>query len=520
VALIPLLLAIWLTAGRARRPWVRGAQLGYLAGVLFFAGSLSWLAELAPLYGIIWMRGIPLLVALFLALYPALFGAFAAVFCEERDADQARRRWLRSSRNLGIAALTGAAWVSTEVLRENLFPHFGWNKLGVALHAELVLTQVADLVGVGGLSWLVAHLNAIGALTLRRFWHEFGLARLRAHWDFTLSVALVGGVVVYGGARLFSGPPAKGVGTTDLLVAVVQPNVPQQVRFHRENHPVIREKLKRLHEFATVLTPDLVLWPEAAIPGGIFADDEAFDFASGLAEAANAVLITGTEATNPGPGRDEATQRSPDAALWHNSVAMLDPRAKQVDVYDKQRLVPFGEYLPLRGFPPMEWIAGALIESDFAPGAGARVFRTAQPAMTYGPLICFEDTVAELARAQVRAGARLLVNVTNDGWFGTSAAAEQHLANARMRSVETARPMVRCGNTGYSVVIDRMGRVEQLVRPFVEGMNVRKVTVPPLPSQETLFVRWGAWWEGICCGVAAVAVTFSVSRRLRRRWVS
>jgi apolipoprotein N-acyltransferase len=152
------------------------------------------------------------------------------------------------------------------------------------------------------------------------------------------------------------------------------------------------------------------------------------------------------------------------------------------------------------------------VPGDLSPGTDANLLFLEKPAVRIGALVCFEDSLARETRALVREGAQVLVNLTNDSWFGTSAGASQHLANAKFRAVETRLPLVRCANTGHTCAVDSLGRVEQRLAPFTEGVDTLTVQVPERPTQ-TPYTRFGDLWI-VACGLSALRlIRFAASRR-------
>lgn len=508
VALIPLLMAVWIPQGK-KRAGLRRFGLGYVTGLVFFTGTFYWLAELAPLFRSPMLNGLPFLLALYLALFPAAWAWLAGWIAgahfrplppPDPLAPFERPALLKSSRNLAIAIFTAASWTALEWVRGWLLSGFGWNKLGEALHTELPLIQLAEFTGVGGLSFLLVMCNAIGLITVLRVRAEIGRIRLRPHFDFALTVALV--VLAFGhGVRLLSrdaGMPRAG---QKLKVASVQPNVSQEWKFDIDRWPDIFDRLRTLSDYAALTGPDLLLWPEAAVPGGMFADMETEAFVRERAASVPAMMIGTDDIDRGAPGED------------HNSAALLLAGKKEPRFYDKRRLVPFGEFLPLR--PLLGPIAGDLVPGDFKPGTQPGVFDLVKPAVKLAPLICFEDTRPEITREPVLLGAQLLVNLTNDGWFGRSAEPRQHLAISVFRCIENRRPMVRCTNTGVTAFVDAFGRVERWMEPFTQGAATREIVVPE-PAGTTFYTRNGEVFSAGCAMLVGAVVGLRFARRRAR----
>jgi apolipoprotein N-acyltransferase len=388
VALIPLLCAVWLHRPPRRLGWY-WFRLGYVAGLVFFTITFAWLSALGPLFHNSLLRFLSFYLALYLSLFIAVWTWFAGWFVGrhfERSAALdplepfSRPPLLLSTRNLALGIVLAAAWAALEWARGLGALSFGWNGLGVAIHKEIALIQIAEFTGVPGITFLVVLCNVIGLITILRLRAEIGRVRLRPHFDFSLTVALVVAAFSYGVRVMAKGSPKD---VTELRVVSLQPNVPQAWKLENGDHdPEIFRRLEQLHGIAAELQPELVLWPEASIPGGMLANDDVWKFIQELASKVPAVLL-GTD----------------DFVRDHNSAVLLHRGQTEVVFYDKQRLVPFGEYLPFR--PLLEWAVGGLVPADFAPGTEPGVFVLPKPELPIAPLICFEDTVASITRRPV-----------------------------------------------------------------------------------------------------------------------
>lgn len=486
VALTPLIVAVWFGGSGSLK---RAALLGYVTGLVFFWGVFSWLTTVTVAG---W-----LLLPFYLALFPAAWAVFLAA-CRGIAGD-----FTRSGANLAAAALGAAAWTALEWLRGLGALSFGWNGLGVALHGNLAMLQITAFTGVGGLSFLAAFTNMTAVLTVRRFFTETALRRLRPHWDFSLCMALIAAVFSYGVRVLFTPPSRDGV---SLPVAAVQANIPQEQKFDRAFAQMIQERYNALTEVALANKPRLLLWPEAATPGALF-ERNIYNFVSGLAERGGVNLLLGS--------LDFDENRHD-----YNVAALFAPGQDGPQIYQKIHLVPFGEYIPFRkAFPPFEWIIGDLVPGDFTPGTRHTLLRLHDPEVNAAALVCFEDTLGDLTRRFVARGAQLLINVTNDGWFLQSQGAEQHLANAVFRAAENRRPLLRAANTGVTAFIDARGHITNSFRPdgtpFAEGVLAGVVQVPPPGAPQTFYTRHGESFSQACAAASLLAAA-ALTRRRRK----
>lgn len=482
LALTPLIAALWFSASWTRHEAGRFFLLGFVAGAGYFIGSLHWLVTVTAAG---WIA-----LGLYLAVYPGVWAVFVGFLKPRQSPFEARPVWMKSGNNLIVSALAAAAWVGLEWLRGTLFTGFGWNALGIALHDNIALIQICDLTGVGGPSFLLVMVNMMIVLTVKRLCMEIGRHRLRPHYDFSLTVALVAVAFSYGVRELFRKP----VPSDPLTIAAVQGNVPILEKRDPDRENQILDQHTRLTEQAMAMKPDLIIWPEAATPRPLFSDQRNWDVVRSLAERHAGDFLLGTVTLS--------------AAGDFNSAVLLTEKGATAQTYHKIHLVPFGEYLPLRewiAYP--EWIT-VQVPDDFDFGRETVLLEMAHRPVKIAPLVCFEDTLGDLARRFVQRGAQVFVTVTNDGWFLQSAGSRQHLHHALFRCVETRIPMVRAANTGVSCVIDAHGRIRQQLQnedgnTFIEGILFAEVQVPRDP-QKTFYTLNGEVFSLLCLAGAVL----------------
>jgi apolipoprotein N-acyltransferase len=522
IALTPLIAAVWLSGEDSKRRWLRDLSLGYVAGVIFFTATFSWLGALGTLFENFWLHGLSLLLSIYLGLNFAFWSWFCGLLRPPvaaiasaadiaarpvadkwtsmleragRPAPIPKTPWLRSTSNLRLAVLLASAWVSQEWLRGWLFTGFGWNGLGVALHATWPLIQIAEFTGVAGLSFMVVFANVIALTTVRRLFLEARAHAMRPHYDLTLTMAAIVGVLAFGVHVAQNPSPAK-----PFRVAAVQANVPQGEKFDPQFAAKIFDQFTRLSEITLRSTspPDLLIWPESSMPDPVRDENTAsYQFVMDFSASAKADLLLGIiDVEN---GND------------YNAALLVSDAGQKMQVYRKLHLVPFGEYIPLRhSFPLFALVASKWVPGDFDAGKDYTVFRLTNSDVRVAPLICFEDTIGELTRQFVLNGANLLADVTNDGWFLHSAGSQQHLANAVFRCVETRRPMVRAANTGVTCFVNEFGRVTQLLQDetgstFTEGVLTGEIGVPT-ERELTFYTRHGELFAKMCTGVTLVTL--------------
>ena len=518
IALTPLIAAILFSGKESRHPWLRNLALGYVTGLIFFWTALSWLTTVTILGWFV------------LQFYMAIYFALWAWFCGLLRPREARRQlsagkwdqmlaearstaalprspWTKSTNNLLLAFLLAAAWATQEWLRGWVFSGWGWNGLGVALHDTWPLIQIAEFTGVAGLSFMVAFANVILVTTAYRLVLEARTHTTRPHFDLTLTMAAIVGVLTFGlRASQVSAP------TKPLRVAAVQSNVPQNQKFDPQFTLKIFDKFRRLSEIALRSNPppDLLIWPESSMPGPVLIEPESNKFVMDLAASAESDLLLGTI--------DEENRDVYNAAL------LISDGGERVQVYRKVHLVPFGEYVPGRHrVPLLARIVGDQVPGDFSAGREYTVFSLTNSDVQVAPLICFEDTIGELVRqfvlpTETNPGANLLVDITNDGWFLHSAGSHQHLANAIFRCVETRRPMVRAANTGVTCFVNQSGRITQVLRDesgstFTEGVLTGEIKVPT-EHDLTFYTRHGEFFAKACVVITVFAMlAISVIRK-------
>jgi len=499
VALTPLIVAVWFGCTDGRWRVLRLFGLGYLTGLVFFWAAFFWLTEVT---GLGWF-----LLAFYLAIYPALWALFAGLVCRpRRESDDTAPgvEWTRSFNNLRLAFRAAAAWVGLEWVRGTLFTGFGWNQLGVALWKNTALIQIADITGVGGITFLVVLANLMLVISVKRLSVEAGRMRLRPHYDFSLTIVLIAATFCYGVSRLSRDPGT----TAPFSFAAVQANIPQHEKWDPAFEQNILDTYQRLSEIAIARRPDLLIWPEAALPRPLLTDDEMKKFVTGILAKHGSDILLGTENYNYAGG--------------FNAAVMLDA-AGGVQLYHKMHLVPFGEFIPFRhSFPLFAWVVGDQVPGDFEAGTEAVVMMTQgrKKHFRFAPLICFEDTVGELVRQFADKGAEILITLTNDGWFRESSGSRQHMINAIFRSVETKLPLVRAANTGVTCSVDPWGRVREILQTpdgntFIEGFLYDEFDVTVQP-QKTFYTRYGDLFSIACFFGALLSIrTHLVTARRR-----
>ncbi|MDL5045782.1 apolipoprotein N-acyltransferase [Oscillatoria amoena NRMC-F 0135] len=470
----------------ARLSWREAFGWGWFAGVIYHVISLSWIGHVTI--------GGMLVLAGYLSIATGLWAMLIALLWRNN-------RILSSMSNVHFALAGASGWVVLEWIKSHFLTGFPWNNLGVALHGNLPMIQIADHFGVYGISFIIVFTNLTLLLTVLRLDREirlmirqrndFQVFRLRPHLDFTLGMVLVVVTYGYGLACLFEKKPS---GTIPVRVALVQGNIPQNQKWNAERFYSILDTYIGLTESAALTRPDLIVWPESATPAGYLQNREVFDAVDALTREGGFDFIFGSN--------DVIDKRDYTGAFF------IGRGQETFEFYHKMHLVPYGEYVPLGRWMP--WMRKVVpIGNGFFPGTDPKVFTLTQSKLRVAPLVCFEDLFPALARERTLRGADAFVNLTNGGWYGESAGIFQHVANAVFRSVETRRPTIRATNTGVSCWIDPHGRIRDRMSPFVAGFQVTSVDILP-GAPVTFYTRHGNVFVVGCLIILTLALVRNI----------
>jgi apolipoprotein N-acyltransferase len=433
-------------------------QYGLLAGLVHYLTLLYWVVVALGHYGNlpIPLAFIPLLLlCLYLSLYPAVFSILASHF-------QGFRFPI-----LSVAIF----WVGLEYLRAKLLTGFPWCLIG---HSQVPLTsliQISDICGVYGLSFVVLLGNGL----LYRLFLCRQFPRRQVAWELALAVALIGASLLYGLHQ--TGQPERDPSSRRSITSVIiQGNIDQSVKWNPEYQTRTLSVYEELTRSARWLKPELIVWPETAVPF-FFQDHRALSpRVISLAKDLDASLVFGSP----------AYERRSGETTYRNRAYLIPPGNLPVQHYDKIHLVPFGEYVPLQRFL---FFVDRLVPAagDFSPGLTASPLQA--PGLSMGLLICYEAIFPELSREAVKNGANILINITNDAWFGMTSAPHQHLSMSIFRAVENKIPLVRAANTGISAFITPYGAVIDRTQLF--ETQVLTATLQVHEPELTVYARVG-----------------------------
>jgi apolipoprotein N-acyltransferase len=455
---------------------------GFLHGLIFVVTCVPWVAETLSVHG---------------GMSPVAGWAVLLLIASVWGASIGLCTWAiqRLSTRSVTLALVGAPflWISTEVFRAYL-PEisFPWGLLGYPAAGNPALVQFTTITGIYGLSFVVAAFNALLVWS-----YVSPAAEKRKRWSIFAAAVIVLLLVQWIGPRFV--PRAE----AHHFARVVQPNFPENTQYVGDwyaDHQQDMAELQRLslRPDADGHVPDMLIWPEAPAP---FSFQEAHfgPYISELARDFQHPVLVGVISWKPNTDTSMGPRRV--ALVPYNSAAGLNTLGQQTFAYDKIHLVPFGEYEP---FPLIHQVVSSVSAEvgGFRKGKERSVGKLPN-GNTYSVFICYEAIYAGEIRQFANNGAELLMNISNDGWFGTSAAAEQHLRMARVRAVENRRWIIRDTNSGLTATIDPYGNVQRVMRRDTRD----SADVPyDFRTDKTLYTRLGDWFAWMCVVVSAILV--------------
>jgi apolipoprotein N-acyltransferase len=501
VAITPLLIALL----RARQPHtlqlragikllpaspLQAFFLGYACGILWYAGTCYWIYSVMHQYGGVSVPagiGILILFCLYLAIYHGVFGLLVSLLAGSGPF------------NLRALLLSPVLWVTVELGRTRI-TGFPWGLLGTTQVDNIPLARIASVTGVYGLSFEIMLVNAAFAAAFLFQQGKVQQEKIPREKRKRLLLATVIAVLILQAGRFVPAPPSP----TDHSVLLVQANVPilqgsdwTKSYFDETLHDLTEISLAPANEQPR---PDLIVWPESPAP--FYANDPLFrDAVSDVARQSGAWLLTGSI------GVRNATATPDQTTEIYNSAALVNPNGEWISRYDKIHLVPFGEYVP---FKNIFSFAGGLTKEvgDFSRGASRQPLDAGGNKL--GVFICYESIFPDDIRQFANNGAQVLVNISNDGWYGDSGAYAQHLKQSRMRAVENNRWLLLDTNTGLTAAIDPNGRI---VASAPRKTRTALRAPYALSNATTFYTRHGDWFAYLCAIISIAALLMRVLRR-------
>ncbi|NOT24166.1 MAG: apolipoprotein N-acyltransferase [Nitrospiraceae bacterium] len=494
IALVPL---HWALDGKSKS---QAFWIGWLSGTIAFTGMMSWVVTAMNTYGkvpLVVSYGLMLLLTAYLGLYVGLYSAGTV--------------WFQALiPRYGLFAVP-CLWVTLELIRTYALSGMPWGLLGYSQYRQIEMIQIADHMGVYGVSFLIVLVNvALAELISWLMPLLRGFRPAKLPWELVTMAAMLVTLSWEYGLGVSSGAPFSDIPRSSINVGVVQPNVDQAVKWDNAYREETLARFDRLTERIGRAT-DLVIWPEAATPF-VFEREPVYQLQLiALADRVQTPILFGSPALRFYPDR---------RPYLMNSAYLLSPDGQLLGRYDKQHLVPFGEYIPLKS--SLLSFLDKLVEGigDFEAGPGSTTLTltpklqsattgTTSRSVKFGVAICYEVIFPNLVRQFTANGAEFMVTVTNDAWFGPSGAASQHFSMVVFRSVENHVAFARSANTGISGFIDPFGRIVEATPIFTE--QAVKATIQAW-RPDTFYSRHGDVFAYGCAIICALLFLFGMFR--------
>ena len=462
-------------------------RLGILAGLVHYLTLMYWIAYTLKTFGHLPLYiGIPILFLFcsYLALYLGIF-SWTMVKLTPKPV-------------LSLLVIP-VFWVSLEYIRSHLLSGFPWELIGYSQYKLLHLIQISDIFGVYGLSFLVVFCNATILMVFlffrKRKWLGTKVNKHLAAGAVSVFGIVFIGVWFYGTQRINWIDQLASISAFS-RISIIQGNIDQEIKWDPRFQIATTDKYIGLSLQAKKENPDLIVWPETATP---------FYFLYDIAltkRVQKGIKKTGTSFLFGSPSFKPVAN----IVKYYNSAYLLDSGAMVLGRYDKAHLVPFGEYIPFKKWFPF---LGKIIEQvgDFWPGKPGHAIDWGEYRL--GMLICYEIIFPTLAREMVKNKASLLINITNDAWYGKTSAPHQHFSMAVFRAVENRRALVRSANSGISGFIDPAGRIVSSSPLFKDAVMTRSI---PLIDTATIYTRFGDAFAWLCLAITLLVTMFRIRR--------
>jgi apolipoprotein N-acyltransferase len=485
-ALLPLLYA------QKDQPVRSAFRMGFLTGLVHFLTLLYWLVPVMRTYGYLpayLSIAVLCLFAAVLALFVAIFSAALAGFGKT------------PARCLIMIPI---CWVALEYLRSFIFSGFPWELLGYSQFNRLQLIQISDIFGVYGLSALIALTNATLLISLlystKRRWRDTEISKRLAVGSIIVIMAAFASTLLYGHWRLDT-IDQRMKASPKVRIAVVQGNIDQAIKWNPAFQIDTAKKYNRLSASIIGQHPDLIVWPESATPFYFLYDIKPSELVlEGMHRTSKDYLIG-----------SPSFVRTNNVVQHYNSAYLISPQTTTMGKYDKTHLVPYGEYVPFKKWLPF---LGKIVAQvgDFETGTEGQTLPWKDQQI--GVQICYEIIFPGLSRAMAANGATLLINITNDAWFGKTSGPYQHFSMTVFRAVENRRSLARAANTGISGFIDPAGRILAATGLLKEAAVTRSL---PLLKEKTVYTRTGDLFARVCMAVVLLLTLLEIIRRTIKR---
>ena len=426
------------------------------------------------------------LLSAYLSLYIAAFSVMFTGLC---------------AKPVNCLFIIPCSWVALEYIRNYLFSGFPWGLIGYSQFNRLHLIQLSDIFGIYGVSFLIALANAtiflIFLYITKSKWKGVRVKKCLAGGSIFVFVLIIGLVVIYGTWRIESIDNLISA-SRSLKVTIVQGNIKQLIKWDPAFQTATTEKYIKLSLSAKEKKPDLVVWPETATPFYFLYDRPLSEKVQEGIHDTNTNFLIGSPSFVRGENN---------TIEYYNSAYLISPDGRVCGKYDKAHLVPFGEYVPFKKWLPF---IGKMVEAvgDFSTGQKGKTIKWNN--CNLGLLICYEIIFPELSRAMAKNDSALLVNITNDAWYGRTSAPYQHFSMAVFRAIENRRSLIRAANTGISGFIDPVGRIIDSTPLFQEKVITRSV---PIIHKTSIYTGVGDLFA-IACLIAMLIFSILYKKHL------
>ncbi len=476
ISLIPLLMSL------EDKSLLGAFKIGLCAGFFHYLTLIYWIVAVLSRYGnisLILSLAALLLLSFYLSLYIAFFALIVVNF-----------------KNSRLSSFWGACiWVALEYARSYIMTGFPWCLLGYSQYSRLPLIQISDIAGVYGISFVIVLVNFliynVVSLVIKKkiLRSDTGYAPGVNGYDHNkhnghplrilgieiiLTSFLIGFILLYGYHNLKEKADINSKAKV-LRAVIVQGNIDQSLKWDLDFQEKTVSIYNKLSAKSVDFKPQIIIWPETALPYFFQDISHLSKKVFKVAKITNSNILFGSP----------AYVKDKDNIFYYNRAYIIS-KNKVFDYYDKVHLVPFGEYVPFKRYIPF---VHRLVPAAGDFSTGKKIKPINSPDLKIGVLICFETIFPDISRKLAVEGAELLVNLTNDAWFGISSGPYQHFASAQIRAVEEGLPLVRVANTGISGVVDAYGRIKARLGLGREG--IVDATLPAAIASPTPFAQWG-----------------------------
>lgn len=459
--------------------------LGSITGFITFLGLIYWVFIAVSRYGnlnYIVSAFVLLLLVSYLSLY---LGAFTFLV-----------RYIESRSGLKEVVAAPFIWVTLEYIRSFFLTGFPWENLGYSQFLFLPLIQISDITGVYGISFLIVLVNAL-LFNISYNWFIKREKRFYKEAVFTFLLLII--VLAYGGWRLYD-VNNKTHKASNIKIALIQGNIDQNIKWNPAFQDSTFKAYRDLSFKAAKSSPGLIVWPEAATPFYFQSDDNYQKLTFDISKETGSHLLFGSPAYKVNRGKINS----------FNSAFLLSPSAGVLGRYDKIHLVPLGEYVP---FGKYLYFIDNIVEGVGDFSSGDRLEPLEYDSGKLGVFICYEGIFPNLVRKFVKKGANILVNITNDAWFGATSAPYQHLSMITFRAIENRVFIARAANTGISSFIEATGKIRATTEIFTKGFLLDSI---PLLTIYTFYTWHGDVFAMICLGITLLIILREVLKSVKR----